>query len=99
MRPASRGGAGTDASAERILEVEALSHRYDDFRALDAVSLHAGQGEFLTLLGPSGSGKTTLLKIIAGLEEPSEVVTLRIAGEDVRGLPPNHRNVVTVFQH
>ncbi len=87
------------ALVDRILEVESASHRYDDFTALDRVSVHAAPGEFLTLLGPSGSGKTTLLKIIAGLEEPSAVEALRIAGEDVRGLPPNHRNVVTVFQH
>ena len=90
-----RGGQ----DAQRILEVRAVSRRYGAFLALDRVSLHARPGEFLTLLGPSGSGKTTLLKIIAGLEEPDAAQALRIAGEDVRGLPPNHRDVVTVFQH
>jgi ABC-type Fe3+/spermidine/putrescine transport system ATPase subunit len=67
--------------------------------ALDRVSLVVPRGQFVTLLGPSGSGKTTLLRIIAGLETPSIIAELRIAGVDVRGMPANHRNVATVFQH
>ena len=39
---------------------------YDDFRALNGVSLTINEGEFFTLLGPSGCGKTTLLRMIAG---------------------------------
>jgi ABC-type Fe3+/spermidine/putrescine transport system ATPase subunit len=50
-------------------------------------------------LGPSGSGKTTLLRIIAGLEQPTAIAALRLAGRDVRATPAEERNVVTVFQH
>ena len=82
-----------------ILELVDTSHRYGDVVALKQVSLTAWPGEFLTLLGPSGSGKTTLLRIIAGLETPSSIEALRIAGSDVRGVAANHRNVATVFQH
>ena len=82
-----------------VLEVEAVSHAFGSFSALEDVSIQARAGEFLTLLGPSGSGKTTLLRIIAGLEEPSAIGALRIAGEEVADLPPNERNVTTVFQH
>lgn len=32
------------------------------------VSLHIGQGEFVSLMGPSGSGKSTLLYILGGLD-------------------------------
>ena len=39
-------------------------------QALDRVSLHVNQGEFVTLIGPSGCGKSTLLNIICGLMEP-----------------------------
>jgi NitT/TauT family transport system ATP-binding protein len=39
-------------------------------QALDRVSLHVGEGEFLCLVGASGCGKSTLLNIIAGLEKP-----------------------------
>jgi heme exporter protein A len=40
-------------------------------RALDAVDLTLGMGEFLTIFGPNGAGKTTLLKILAGLVKPT----------------------------
>ena len=81
------------------LEAVGIVHRYGGVTALDHVSLSVSKGEFLTILGPSGSGKTTLLRVIGGFETPTEAETLEIAGVDVRGLPPNHREVATVFQH
>jgi spermidine/putrescine transport system ATP-binding protein len=84
---------------QAILEATDLVHAYGAITALDHVSLSVTSGEFLTILGPSGSGKTTLLRVIGGFETPRAAATLRIAGIDVRGLPPNHRPVATVFQH
>lgn len=37
-------------------------------KALNHVSLHLRDNEFVSILGPSGSGKTTLLNIIGGLD-------------------------------
>jgi len=82
-----------------ILVLREATRRFGTVVALERVSLEVARGEFVTLLGPSGSGKTTLLRIVAGLEEPTEIAELRIAGLDVRGVPANHRNVATVFQH
>lgn len=82
-----------------MLEIEAATHLYGPVKALDNVSLAAGQGEFLTILGESGSGKTTLLRMISGLEHPTEVKKLEIGGENVIGVPPAKRNCTTVFQN
>ncbi|ETK37952.1 ABC transporter ATP-binding protein [Microbispora sp. ATCC PTA-5024] len=66
-------------------------------RAVDALDLDIGDGEFFALLGPSGCGKTTLLRTIAGLETPTSG-TVAIGGADVTRLPPGRRDVAMVFQ-
>jgi ABC-type nitrate/sulfonate/bicarbonate transport system ATPase subunit len=50
---------------------------------LDAITLDAAPGSFVTLLGPSGAGKSTLLGILAGLDAPSagEVSLYSATGE------------------
>lgn len=90
---------GSSCAAPPVLNAAGIVHLYGAVKALDDVSLRVEDGEFLTILGPSGSGKTTLLRVIGGFEMPSESAILEIAGVDVRGLPPNHREVATVFQH
>lgn len=56
------------------LAVENVSKSFQTPRgsvhALDQVTLHVHEGEFVCLVGPSGCGKSTLLSIIAGLESP-----------------------------
>ncbi|MBX3144405.1 MAG: ABC transporter ATP-binding protein [Trueperaceae bacterium] len=67
------------------------------FRAVDDIDLDVLEGEFFALLGPSGCGKTTTLRVIAGFEEPTTGEVL-LRGKSVRGIPPFHRPVNTVFQ-
>ena len=80
------------------IDVQALSKRFGDFRALDDVSLSVPEGALTALLGPSGSGKSTLLRIIAGLEAP-DAGSILIDGTDVTGARPQERGIGFVFQH
>jgi putative ABC transport system ATP-binding protein len=54
--------------------------------ALNGLSLHVAEGEYVSIMGPSGSGKSTLLNII-GLLDRLSAGTYRLRGEDVTRLP------------
>lgn len=62
--------------ASLALEVQQVSHRYGEQRALCEMSLSVTSGEIFALLGPNGSGKTTLFKLISTIA--------RIQSGDVR---------------
>ncbi len=49
------------------LNVTSICKSFGRRKALDAVSLQVGAGEFVALLGPNGAGKTTLFQILSGL--------------------------------
>lgn len=66
------------------IEVSALTKRYAQVTALDAVDLSIKPGEFFGLLGPNGAGKTTLISIIAGLSRATSG-HVRVMGYDVAG--------------
>lgn len=57
---------------KEAIVIENLSKRYNDFLALDNLSLKVRRNEDVALLGPNGAGKTTALKILCGLLRPSE---------------------------
>ncbi|MFD2617026.1 ABC transporter ATP-binding protein [Terrilactibacillus laevilacticus] len=50
-----------------IIDVSNLVKRYNDFLAIDHMSLQIKDGEIFGLLGPNGAGKTTLTKTLLGL--------------------------------
>jgi ABC-type nitrate/sulfonate/bicarbonate transport system ATPase subunit len=59
------------------IEVKNITHRFEGkgertVVALQDLSLHVEEGEFVTIVGPSGCGKSTLFNITAGLLQPSE---------------------------
>jgi spermidine/putrescine transport system ATP-binding protein len=80
-----------------LLEVRNVTRRFGDFVAVDDVSLSIEAGEFFCLLGPSGCGKTTLLRMIAGFDQP-DGGSIWIDGQDMTAVPPERRDVHTVFQ-
>lgn len=79
------------------VEFASVTRHFGHIRAVDGVDLRIDEGSFFAMLGPSGSGKTTCLRLISGFEKPTGGA-IRIFGQDVGLVPPNRRNVNTVFQ-
>ncbi|MBQ5950703.1 MAG: ABC transporter ATP-binding protein [Lachnospiraceae bacterium] len=80
-----------------LIELIDISKKYDDTLVLDEMNLKIRENEFVTLLGPSGCGKTTTLRILGGFEKPDTGRVL-FSGQDITMLPPNKRELNTVFQ-
>lgn len=80
-----------------LIEIKGVTKSYHSLTLLNNISFSVYSGEFLTFLGPSGCGKTTLLRMISGFEQPTEG-EIHIKGECVNHLPPQQRDVHTVFQ-
>lgn len=56
---------------EYVLQADALSKHYGDFKALDRLSLHVPKGAIYGFVGKNGAGKTTLIRLICGLQNPT----------------------------
>ena len=69
-----------------------------DVRAVDDITLHINDEEFIVLVGPSGCGKSTTLRMVAGLEEITDG-TIRIGERVVNDVPPKDRDIAMVFQN
>lgn len=67
--------------------------------ALDDVSLHLGQGDFVTVIGGNGAGKSTLLNCVAGVYPP-DGGSIELGGIDVSRMPEYKRakHLGRVFQ-
>jgi putative spermidine/putrescine transport system ATP-binding protein len=79
------------------IELVALTKRYGDTLAVDAISLRIPAGSYCCLLGPSGCGKTTTLRMIAGHEEVSDGDIL-LGSENITHLPTAARGTAMMFQ-
>src|SRR5262249_25896864 len=79
------------------IELLALTKRFGDTVAVDAVNLRIPAGSYCCLLGPSGCGKTTTLRMIAGHEEASEGDVI-LGSENITHLPPAARGTAMMFQ-
>ena len=83
--------------SKHLIDLQHISKSYDGQMILDDLNLYIRENEFLTLLGPSGCGKTTTLRLIGGFETPDQGKVI-FDGKDITSLPPNKRQLNTVFQ-
>lgn len=82
---------------KKLIDLQNISKAFDGQMVLDDLNLYIRENEFLTLLGPSGCGKTTTLRILGGFETPDTGHVI-FDGADITKLPPNKRQLNTVFQ-
>jgi len=80
------------------IRIASISKSFSTKVVLEDVNLDIKKGEFFSLLGPSGCGKTTLLRILGGFEVPDSGA-IYIDGVSSLELPPNKRQINTVFQN
>jgi ABC-2 type transport system ATP-binding protein len=79
-----------------MIELTGLTKRFDDFTAVDGVTLSVQPGEILALLGPNGAGKTTTVRMLAAILRPT-AGEARVAGYSVTERPQEVRRRVGVL--
>lgn len=82
-----------------LISFKNVTKRFDDFIAVNDLTLNLYSGETIVLIGPSGCGKTTTLRMINRLIEPTKG-TIYINGTDISKLDvvELRRNIGYVIQ-
>ena len=65
-----------------MIEVKGVVKNFDDFRALDGLTMTVPTGSIYGLVGPNGAGKSTILRHITGIYRP-DGGTIKVDGQDV----------------
>ncbi len=85
-------------SAEPVISVQNLIHRYENRTALNGVSFDVRPAELFGLLGPNGSGKTTLFRILSTLMIPTSGRALVMGCDAAQDPSTLRRQIGVVFQ-
>ncbi len=56
---------------DAILQLNEVTKKFGDFKAVDSVSFSVGGGTILGFLGPNGAGKTTIIRMILDIFRPT----------------------------
>ncbi|WP_274940855.1 cell division ATP-binding protein FtsE [Chordicoccus furentiruminis] len=86
-----------------MIDLDRVSKRFENGQpAVDEISLHVDEGEFVFLVGDSGSGKTTLIKLLLKELEPTGGV-ITVNGKVLNTMkhsqiPAFRRKIGVVFQ-
>ena len=86
-----------------MIDLDRVSKQYERGKsAVDEISLHVDQGEFVFVVGDSGSGKSTLIRLLLKELEPTEGI-ITVNGKVLntmrrRKIPAYRRDLGVVFQ-
>ncbi len=56
---------------QKAIEVNNLTKKFGQLKAVDDISFQVEEGEIFGFLGPNGAGKTTTIRILTGLTKPT----------------------------
>jgi len=74
------------AGGREMIEIQNLTKRYGQIKAVNNISFTVEKGEILGFLGPNGAGKSTTMNIITGYI-PSSEGTVKVDGYDIMESP------------
>jgi len=86
------------SSAEAVISVQNLVHKYENRTALNGVSFDVRAAELFGLLGPNGSGKTTLFRILSTLMIPTGGRAIVLGCDAAQEPSKLRRQIGVVFQ-
>lgn len=86
-----------------MIDLVNVSKKYDKgVMALNDITLHIDEGEFVYFIGPTGSGKSTLIKLLDGEEVPTKgkvvVDGVNVGKLKFKQVPKYRRRIGVVFQ-
>lgn len=58
-------------ASENIIQVEKLTKKFGELKAVDDITFDVKKGEMFAFLGPNGAGKTTTIKMLTTLLNPT----------------------------
>lgn len=67
----------------KLVEIQDLSVRYGDVKALESISFSVNEKDFLGIIGPNGAGKSTLFSCMLGLLTKYDG-SIKFFGKDIR---------------
>lgn len=91
-------GSEAAHTAEPVISVQNLVHRYENRTALNGVSFDVRPAELFGLLGPNGSGKTTLFRILSTLMIPTAGRAVVMGWDAAQDPARLRRQIGVVFQ-
>lgn len=94
-RPLRGETSAPPGRSEPVVQTRAVTKRFGDHVAVDAVDVRIEKGECWGLLGPNGAGKTTFLRMIVGSAEPS-AGEIHVLGHPVPGEATRMRRALGV---